>query len=66
MPAVDAITVEVLGNRFAAIADEAKKLAIPFAAAALAAAAISTAAVAAMPRLSDMSGDEASAWPTSE
>ena len=37
------------------------KLAIPFAAAALAAAAISTAAVAAMPRLSDMSGDEASA-----
>ena len=37
------------------------KLAIPFAAAALAAAAISTAAVSAMPKLPDMSGDEASA-----
>jgi len=37
------------------------KLAIPFAAAALAAAAVSTAAVSAMPKLPDMSGDEASA-----
>ena len=37
------------------------KLAIPFAAAALAALSISTAGVSAMPRLPDMSGDEASA-----
>jgi hypothetical protein len=37
------------------------KLAIPFAAATLAVAALSSAAVAAMPKLPDMSGDEASA-----
>jgi len=37
------------------------KLAIPFAVAALAAAAVSTAAVSAMPKIPDMSGDEASA-----
>jgi hypothetical protein len=37
------------------------KLAVPFAAAALSVAVISTAAVSAMPKLPDMSGDEASA-----